>query len=337
MILLGLGVALTACASGEGPGPDGLGGQATTSAVAPAVPVPEPVPQDPVCDGGAGRSVQELPDVPIPAVEIPAVTDPDGTVLVQAVTIPAQLAEAGCVVRHDAPGGCVGTVEISAAGIPAVTIPTTTVNGHDYPALVIPEVVRPGARAEEVCQVEQADGLPTVTRGGVIRPGFSRNGGARPGDDLVPTVRIEAVRLPDVDIDPVRLTRRALPGGVGVLDGDDRTSYVAPAQVLFDSDQAELRPGADEALHSIVRQIRAEAPDARLLVEGHTDDRGDEEYGLQLSELRAETVARWLVEEADLDPTLISTRGYGETRPAYPNDTPAHQQLNRRVVITVVP
>ena len=273
----------------------------------------------------------------IPAVEIPAVTDPDdGTLLVPAVTIPAQVAEAGCVVRHDAPGGCVGVVEISAAGIPAVTIPATTIDGRDYPALTIPEVVRPGARAEEVCQVEEADGLPTVTREGVVRPGFSRNGGARPGDDLVPTVRVDAVRLPDVDVEPVRLTRRELPGGIGVLDGDERTSYVAPARVLFDSDQAELRPGADEALRSIVRQISAEAPGARLLVEGHTDDRGDEDYGLQLSERRAETVARWLIEEAGLDEALISTRGYGETRPAYPNDTPAHQQLNRRVVITVV-
>lgn len=290
-----------------------------------------------MCQGGEGVTVEELPDVTIPALDIPAVTASDGRTLVEAFTIPAQVAEAGCVVRHDAPGGCAGAVEISSAGIPAVTIPATTLEGREYPALTIPEVVRPGARAEEVCQVEQGDGLPTVTRAGVIRAGFSRNGGARPGDDLVPTVRLEAVRLPDVDVEPVRLTRRELPGGVGVLDGDERTSYVAPGRVLFDSDQAELRPGADAALRRIVAEIEAETPGARLLVEGHTDDRGDAAYGLRLSERRAETVARWLVEEAGLDPASISTRGYGETRPAYPNDTREHQQLNRRVVITVLP
>ena len=303
----------------------------------PSVPVSEPVPQDPLCAQGDGRTVEALPDVTIPAVEVPAVLDADGAVLVEAFTIPEQVAEAGCVVRYDAPGGCVGAVEISAAGIPALTVPATEVGGREYPALTLPEVVQPGARAEEVCQVEEADGLPTVTRAGVVRPGFSRNGGARPGDDLVPTVRVEAVRLPDLDVDPVRLTRRELAGDVGVVDGDDRTSYVAPARLLFATDSAALRPGSDAALRRIVRTILATTPDARLLVEGHTDDRGDAAYGLRLSEQRAETVARWLVEEAGLDPGRLTTRGYGETRPAYPNDTPANQQLNRRVVITVLP
>ena len=101
-----------------------------------------------------------------------------------------------------------------------------------------------------------------MTREGVVRDGFSRSGGARPGDDLVPTVRVEPVRLPDVDVDPVRLSRRELPGGdgVGVLDGDDRTSYVAPAEVLFDTDSAELRAAAGRRCESIARRIRASRP-----------------------------------------------------------------------------
>ena len=46
-------------------------------------------------------------------------------------------------------------------------------------------------------------------------------------------------------------------------------------------------------------------------------------------------MAHWLVDIAGFDRSLITTRGYGETRPAYPNDSAAHRQLNRRVVITV--
>ncbi|HCB03891.1 MAG TPA: OmpA family protein [Nocardioides sp.] len=280
--------------------------------------------------------METLPDVAIPAVDVPAVTDADsGEVLVPAYTLPAQVAEAGCVVRYDAPGGCVGAVDISAAQIPAVTVPALELDGRDYAALTIPGVSRPGVHVDEVCQVEEDGGLPTVTRPGLVREGFSRPGGARPGDDVVATVRLDAVELPDVDIDPVRLSRQELAGGVGRLDGDDRTSYVAPAQVLFDTDSAELRPGAGPALREIATQLRAEAPDATLLIEGHTDDRGDADYGLRLSGRRAETVAQWLVREAGFDPALIATQGWGEQRPAYPNDSDAHRQLNRRVVITV--
>ena len=95
----------------------------------------------------------------------------------------------------------------------------------------------------------------------------------------------------------MRLTRREFPGGVGVLDGTTSGRRTSRRHGCCSTPtSAELRPGADEALRSIVRQISAEAPGARLLVEGHTDDRGDEEYGLQLSERRAETVARWLIE-----------------------------------------
>jgi outer membrane protein OmpA-like peptidoglycan-associated protein len=327
---------LTAC-TGGGAEPQADPSSSAEAAAAPVAPAAQPVTEDPICAGGHGQHVERLPDVAIPAVEVAAVTDPQsGAVLVPAYTIPAQVAEAGCVVRHDAPGGCVGAVDISSAAIPAVTIPAVAADGREYPSLTLPGQTRPGAHADEVCQVEEDGGLPTVSRPGVVREAFSRDGGARPGDDLVPTVRLEAVGLPDVDVDPVRLSRHELSGGIGRLDGDDRTSYVAPARVLFDTDSAELRPGAGPALLEIARRVRADAPAARLLVEGHTDDRGDEQYGMRLSERRAETVERWLVEKAGFDPSLITTRGWGEARPTYPNDTAAHRQLNRRVVITVL-
>lgn len=299
----------------------------------------EPPVEDPTCQGGPTVTVERLPDVIIPAVHVPELVDPDsGDVLASAIDIPEQTAEAGCVVRHDAPGGCIGAVDVSAAEIPSLTIPGTTVEGHNYPPVTIPGVVQPGVHTNEVCQLKDGNGLPTVTRQGVVREGFSRAGGARPGDELVATVRIEPVRVPDVDIEPERLERKELRGadGVGVLDDDGRTSYVAPARVLFDSDQSALRSVAIPALRAIARQIRTDAPGARLLIDGHTDNRGSAQYGLELSRRRAETVARWLVEAAGFKAALITTRGYGETRPAYPNDTPTHQQLNRRVVITTI-
>ena len=78
------------------------------------------------------------------------------------------------------------------------------------------------------------------------------------------------------------------------------------------------------------------SPSARLQVEGHTDDRGDETYGQRLSERRARAVADWLVRSAGFKTDKISTKGFGETAPAVPNTSAANRQKNRRVVITVL-
>jgi outer membrane protein OmpA-like peptidoglycan-associated protein len=286
--------------------------------------------------------VQQLPDVVVPAVEMPPVLGANGTdVVVEGFTVPAQLVDTGCVIRYDAPGGCVGAVEITGARIPAATIPASRISGGTIPAVTAPAISRPAVRAEQVCQIEQNGDLATVTRAGIVREGFSRNGVARPGGSfdgvMVPTVRLDAVHVQDVDVEPVRLARRELrtERRVGVLAGEGRTAYVAPGRVLFDTESAELRPQAEVALEAVAAQIRRTAPHARLVVEGHTDDRGDEVYGLALSERRAEAVALWLVEEGGFTRDRITTRGLGETAPMVPNTSPENRQQNRRVVITV--
>lgn len=73
-------------------------------------------------------------------------------------------------------------------------------------------------------------------------------------------------------------------------------------------------------------------PEAKILVEGHTDSRGAASYNKVLSEKRAQAVANVLVNELDIDASRISTVGYGEERPLATNDTEAGRQINRRVV-----
>jgi outer membrane protein OmpA-like peptidoglycan-associated protein len=229
-----------------------------------------------------------------------------------------------------------------------VTIPESTVpgSGKTFSAVTVPGVEAPAVNSPLVCQVENAGVLPTVTRKGVVRRGVARNGSARPGGRVkadgdrpefrVESVKIPAVRLPAVDIDPIRLESRKLPGqNVDVFTGDDKVSYVAPGDVLFDTDQATIRPDAAKALHAIAVKIKAAYPKARLRVEGHTDDRGDATYGLRLSERRAAAVAAWLVRNEHFDRALMTTKGFGETAPAVPNTSDANRQKNRRVVITV--
>ena len=105
------------------------------------------------------------------------------------------------------------------------------------------------------------------------------------------------------------------------------------SDVLFDTDSANLKPGAREKL-ARVSGILAAHPGLKLEVEGHTDSVGTEEYNQRLSERRAESVRSYLVAQR-IDPASVVTLGLGETTPVASNDTAAGRQQNRRVEIIV--
>jgi outer membrane protein OmpA-like peptidoglycan-associated protein len=297
--------------------------------------------------------VRDLPDVVVPEVVVAPVTYTDSAsgeqkTAVEGFTIPAQTIDAGCVIQYDAPGGCLGAIRITGAVIPPATIPESAIaQGQKFSAVTVTGKQAQAVTSAQICQVETKGVLPTVTRKGVVRRGESRNGAARPGgkvqgngdrpDLQVPTVKIPEVKLPDVDVDPARLESRKLPGQdkVDVFTGEGKISYVAPGDVLFDTEQATIRPDAAKALHAIALKIKAGSPTAKLRVEGHTDDRGDATYGLRLSERRAQAVAAYLIKTEGFAAARIETKGFGETAPAVPNTSDANRQKNRRVVITV--
>jgi len=110
------------------------------------------------------------------------------------------------------------------------------------------------------------------------------------------------------------------------------------ADVLFDFDKAVLRPEAGPALEKVLAVLKS-YPAAKVQVEGHTDGKGGDQYNQSLSERRADSVRRWLVEHGATAPMTI--RGWGKTRPIAPNtkpngaDDPEGRQKNRRVEITV--
>jgi outer membrane protein OmpA-like peptidoglycan-associated protein len=350
LLAIGLLFSLISCSDGGEAAPSPSASSVPTSAptseaTTPTTPVPSTptVPaENPDCVAGPGKTIRQLPDITVPAVTIAPVKSGDESV-VEGFTIPAQTIDAGCVIQYDAPGGCLGAIRITGASIPAATIPESRVSdsGKVYAAVTVSGVDAPAVNSPQVCQVETNGVLPTVTRKGVVRRGVSRPGTARPGGSengvKVETVKLEPARLPDVDVDPARLESRKLPGQdkVDVFTGEGKISYVAPGDVLFDTEQWTIRPDAARALHAIALKIKAGSPNARLRVEGHTDDRGDATYGLRLSERRAQAVATWLIRNEKFLASLITTKGFGETAPAVPNTSDANRQKNRRVVITV--
>ena len=76
-------------------------------------------------------------------------------------------------------------------------------------------------------------------------------------------------------------------------------------------------------------------PDAKILIEGHTDAQGSEAYNQALSERRARAVYDYFAGKG-IAPERMSAVGYGESVPAVSNLTPERRAVNRRVEITVI-
>jgi outer membrane protein OmpA-like peptidoglycan-associated protein len=111
----------------------------------------------------------------------------------------------------------------------------------------------------------------------------------------------------------------------------DRGVIVTLSDVLFDSGRATLKPGADRALDRLAQFLKAN-PRTRVLVEGHTDSVGSEEYNEELSQRRAQAVTEALSARG-VPADQYQAKGLGKAYPVASNETPAGRQQNRRVEI----
>jgi OmpA-OmpF porin, OOP family len=111
----------------------------------------------------------------------------------------------------------------------------------------------------------------------------------------------------------------------------DRGVVVTLGDVLFDTGQATLKPGADLAVNRLATYLSSN-PQTKVLIEGHTDARGSEDYNIGLSERRARAVSTAL-ESHGIAADQIQTLGRGKAYPVASNDTPEGRQQNRRVEI----
>ncbi len=119
-------------------------------------------------------------------------------------------------------------------------------------------------------------------------------------------------------------------GGADLYDRLEMDGRVATQGILFDVDSDRIRPESTPTLKEIAEMLR-EHPDLRISIEGHTDSDGDDAYNLDLSKRRAAAVREFLIQDYDLDGSRLESEGFGESKPAVPNDTPEGKQQNRRV------
>jgi chemotaxis protein MotB len=106
-----------------------------------------------------------------------------------------------------------------------------------------------------------------------------------------------------------------------------------PEQIIFDSGQARIKHSAQPVLEKVADFIRTHSGLA-VEIQGHTDDLpiNNRRYpsNWELSADRATQVAKALM-QFGISPTRLSTRGFGEYHPLYPNDTDFNRLKNRRV------
>ena len=111
------------------------------------------------------------------------------------------------------------------------------------------------------------------------------------------------------------------------------------SDAFFDYNQADIRTDATTALSqdvTVIRNILADYPAEKLLIEGHADERGSAEYNLLLADRRSRAAQEFLSSRG-IPQTQLTVLSYGEERPVCTEQTEACYQQNRRVHITVAP
>jgi outer membrane protein OmpA-like peptidoglycan-associated protein len=105
-------------------------------------------------------------------------------------------------------------------------------------------------------------------------------------------------------------------------------------QIEFETNQAEILPASEGLLREIADVLLRNRDITLLEIQGHTDDRGDHDQNVALSQARADAVRAWLIQHG-VEASRLRARGFGPDRPRNPNDTPEQRAKNRRVQFIV--
>lgn len=116
---------------------------------------------------------------------------------------------------------------------------------------------------------------------------------------------------------------------------DEILKLTLSSEVSFDFNSARIKVSFQSALDKIA-DIMNRYPRTQIMVAGHTDSVGSEQYNLELSLRRANAVADYLISRGVMR-SRIGTEGRGELEPIADNGSPSGRAKNRRVEIFVVP
>jgi outer membrane protein OmpA-like peptidoglycan-associated protein len=176
------------------------------------------------------------------------------------------------------------------------------------------------------------DGIPDANDSCVDEPedvdGFQDDDGCpEPDNDKDGVLDIDD-RCPTV---PGPKETRGCPSAVRI----DRSQIRILERIEFETNRAEIRPESLNIISQVRQALEVNPQIRRVRIEGHTDSRGSNQKNITLSQRRAESVMKFLVDEG-IDPGRLEAKGWGEEHPIVPDDSESNMQTNRRVEFHIV-
>ena len=132
---------------------------------------------------------------------------------------------------------------------------------------------------------------------------------------------------------------------LGLLKEEEEIRYINLADYLsskkapivhFDFNRAVIKPSYCALLDEVGTVLKRRLPKVSIILAGHADIIGTEEYNYDLSLRRAKAVMNYLIEKNEIAPQRFILKAYGKSKPVAPNDTKKGRALNRRVLLTAV-
>ncbi len=138
-----------------------------------------------------------------------------------------------------------------------------------------------------------------------------------------------------MDVQEAKLRQKLEGTGVSVTRVGNNIILNMPSNVTFRFGSADLKPDFFDVLESVAL-VANEYPKTLIDVAGHTDSVGSDEFNQNLSDQRAQTVARYLISQ-QVSQARFEIAGYGERHPVASNETESGRAQNRRVELALIP
>lgn len=138
-----------------------------------------------------------------------------------------------------------------------------------------------------------------------------------------------------MDVQEAKLREQLEGTGVRVAREGDNIRLIMPGNITFDTDRTDIRTSFYPVLNSVAL-VLAKYNDTTMRVTGHTDSTGSDQYNLQLSQKRAQSVADYLATQGVARERMYA-QGMGENQHVADNATPEGRASNRRVELFILP
>lgn len=138
-----------------------------------------------------------------------------------------------------------------------------------------------------------------------------------------------------MDTQEAKLRKQLRSTGVSVERDGDNINLIMPGNITFQTGNHSLNPGFYEVLDSVVLVLN-EFDKTIIVVAGHTDSKGSDDYNQSLSERRANAVTDYLITKQVVEARIESV-GFGEKHPVADNGTEAGRSENRRAELSLIP